>query len=163
MSRVIVPSIKMFRDNETPVFGTADWIAASVPAVLTVDLSADQIRTLFSSPVTIIPAQGVGTVVVPISAVFQYKAGVAAFTNDDTLSFGVGSKPVLTSGVGPAGTIVFSALTSQVCFFAPEADNEPQSNHENGAAVLFADTQDPGGLGDGTARLTTSFYIMVLR
>jgi hypothetical protein len=128
-----------------------------------IDLSSDDIRTLNSQPVTIIPAQGLGTVVVPISCVFQYDAGTVGFTNDDSLSFGVGAKPVLNSGTGPDGTVVFSVPISQVTYFVPLGDNEPQANHENGPAVLSADTTDPGGSGNGTARISVEYYVMRLR
>ena len=135
----------------------------SGPRVLYYDLTTEEIKTLFSAPVTVLPAQGVGTTIAAVAATFQYKAGSVGFTNDDTMSLGVGTKPVMNSGTAPDGTIAFSIPISQVSFFLNDGDNEPQANHENGPLVLSCDTQDPGGSGDGTGRLTVLYYVMKLR
>lgn len=139
------------------------FLIAGPRSLRVVDLSADDIRTLFSKPVTVIPAQGLGTVVVPISCVFQFTGGSVGFTNDDTCSFGVGTKPALNSGTAPDGIIAFSIPVAQVCYFVPLGDNEPQANHENAPAVLSADSTDPGGVGNGTGRISVEWYVMTLR
>lgn len=128
----------------------------------TFDLTAAQIATAGTAPVEIIPAQGVGTVNVPVSCVLQYKAGTVGFNNDSTCAILVGAKPVMSSGTAPDGTIVFSVTVDQVCYFGPLADNEPQSNHENAAVFFQAEAGDPGGTGNGRVRLILLYYVMAL-
>lgn len=57
------------------------------------DLTAAEIATLASAPVELIPSQGGGTVIVPVSAVFQYVPGTVAFGSDFTAQLEVGGDP----------------------------------------------------------------------
>ena len=127
------------------------------------DFTAAQLKTILSEPVAVIPALGANTVIVPFAGCFQYFAGSVGFTNDTGIIFGVGAKPVLTSGDDPGdGVIVFSATIPQVAMLGMIADNEPQDNHANQPAFLQGVTADPDGLGNGTARLSVLYYVMTL-
>jgi hypothetical protein len=128
-----------------------------------VDLTSAQIATLFTVPIEVLSAQGVGTVIVPVSASFQYFAGAVAFV--DTAHVAVGSVPgTLTFTFNFNADVAFNGLDSVIAFGQPSSLSPIQTSVENVPLYIFGVDQDPGdaGASDGTARVQFLYYVMNL-
>ena len=136
----------------------AEVKTTTVRAVIT----PDDLATAGNTPVELVPAAGIGTTLACVIGVVQYKAGTVGYNNDSTVAILIGSKPVMTSGSAPNGTIVFSATVDQVCFLANVADNEPQANHENAPLLFQCQDGDPGGSGNGLVMVEIRYTIVPL-
>ena len=110
----------------------------------------------------LVPAPGPGLTLACIMGIVQYKAGTVGYDNDSTVAILIGAKPVMSSGSAPDGTIVFTATVDQLCFLAPLADNEPQSNHENAPLFFQCQNGDPGGAGNGSVMVEIRYTIIPL-
>ena len=49
---------------------------------VTRDLTSTEIATLYSAPITLVPAMGAGVALIPVAGSFQYKPGTTAFVQD---------------------------------------------------------------------------------
>ena len=125
-------------------------------------ITPDDLAISGNTPVELVPAAGIGTTLACIMGVVQYKAGNVGYNNDSTVAILIGEKPVMSSGTAPDGTIVFSVTVDQICFLAPLADNEPQSNHENAPLLFQCQDGDPGGDGDGSVLVEIRYTIIPL-
>jgi hypothetical protein len=126
-----------------------------------VDLTSAQIATLFTVPIEVLSAQGVGKVIVPVSASFQYFAGAVAFVN--AVHVVVGSVPG-TATFNFNTDVAFNGLDSVIAFGQPSSSSPIQTSVENVPLYIFAVDQEPGdaGASDGTARVQFLYYVMDL-
>lgn len=147
---------------------TVQDVLDQVPGVsiqsATVNLTSDDILALASSPFQILPAQGPGTLAIPIGWFFLFLPGTTPYTGTGTnvqLHIGgvVVENPVLE-------TDVYAGISQKNLMYAA-ASQEPSDgftilasgidNQTNQAVKLAADS-DPTD-GDGTAKVTL-YYIL---
>jgi hypothetical protein len=127
---------------------------------VTWDLATADIAVLNGTPVTLVLAQGAGTLIVPVAASFHYKAGSVGFTQNAALSLVyAGDTTALLTGP----TIAFSGTTSQLGTFLPATAAQTLTEGENKALVLLASADPTIGTANGSGRITVFYYVMELR
>lgn len=138
--------------------------AAGVPLYASVTMTAAQINLTAGVPVTIVPAQGSGTVIVPLSVTYGYHYGSAPFTIPSPIApnfdlfWGDGSSVAVGTAIGTgaglldqtADTILISGLTSTtgIVSASPALTN---------TAIVFA---DPGGATTGGTGSTVTVNVI---
>lgn len=140
-----------------------DLPAAGSVQTTVLDMVAGQFATIGSVPVNLVPAQGVGTVVLPISGVLQYKAGTVGFSNSNpvpTLAFAtVPTEAVLTFVTGSWADLVSMVVFPQL---GEVVQPKIQSDCENVALVLTSEDGDDPGLelgSDGVVRVVVRWTL----
>lgn len=108
-----------------------------------VDLTAAQVATLGSFPVTVVPAPGATGALWLVSAIAQYDPGTVAFATDEPLALSIGA------GSWDSGTLLLSGLSDSLSTFGLGFAQSPGAD----TALTVSADGDPGGLG---AILTSS-------
>lgn len=136
--------------------GNATWQASGSSAIQssTVIVSAAQILALHTTPITIVPAQGASTAIVPISMTVEYIYVSAAYATDQTLIFTYGGGTWLTLSSA-------LALTQNTFYFRNLQQNAGVSGsntYANGAFRITTPTSNPTA-GDATLKITTYYAV----
>ena len=79
---------------------------------VSVPLTLAQLTTMYTTPVSIIPAQGAGTLIEVQSCVLDLKYGSAAFTSGGTVTIGYGATQATVAASTAAATIASTVLTT---------------------------------------------------
>ena len=79
---------------------------------VSVPLTAAQINTIYTTPISVIPAQGAGTLIEVQSCVLDLKYGSAAFTSGGTVTIGYGTTQATVAASTAAATIASTVLTT---------------------------------------------------
>lgn len=151
-------------DAATGVFTQAPAAGGSSFLTSTTTLNAAAILTMQSIPVQLVAAPGVGKVIQPFYAVYQYKAGAIPFFDTSggvRLGLLIGSSVNYQDRV-PAGGFI-DQLTNQIATDGGDQILDTQANLENGA--LFVSQDSTGGdfsAGDGSLVITVYYAIVTL-
>jgi hypothetical protein len=144
-------------DWETPGAGGGLVSTGAIP------LSAADITTLFSAPVTIIPAPGAGKAISLISGLVLYKFNSVAFDGPLHAGLNYSSLPNPQSDALIVLNDVFKQTASTFSAGLQAQETEPYyptANIEN-AAIVLAGNAD-AMVGDGTAVVICTYYIVDL-
>lgn len=141
-----------------PTVGKIDGFTVGIASVT---LTAAQVLAIFTTPVTVVPAQGAGLMIVPVSAVFNYTFVTRAYTD------GGGVMELL---VGWAGGTACQFPTAGFWDQAFSQIHRPAQTDIGGllnSAVVNAPLQvghsvaNPT-LGDGTLKIEVVYYVIVV-
>jgi hypothetical protein len=139
--------VPLARTSDTTVRKAAVG-ALGVVQVVTVNVSAAAVSTLFSSPVTIIPAQGAGTVITVVGALLQWVAGTQTYSFDPN---GGGSFFLSSLSQGVAGNVFPPPYDPSFVTLGPgETTIEPIAASEN-VPLLLSMAVDYGNCGPVTS------------
>lgn len=141
--------------------GVATWQASGAGSGLlqqsTVTITSAQIKNIFSVPVSIVAAQGAGTVIYPLSYTITMAYGTAVYAGDITLRFFIGA-----GAVGVDSAILLqsqnycsqrSAITNLGVGGVNFLDNAP--------LTLTTATSNPT-LGDSDIKVIATYYVINL-
>jgi hypothetical protein len=142
--------------------------AGGTPQTVTVTLTSAQVQSLKASPVTLIPAPGVGNYLNIVAVVLQYKAGSTPYAVPSgghfSLLLGVGgsaSGPIESSDLSATGFLDQSQNHSRVPRISSIAN--AQSNLENRALMVTNDGGAEWTAGDGTIVVTVNYNVVALQ
>lgn len=134
-----------------------EWCRANLPQRASVELTAAQVRDLFNTKITIVPAQGPGTVIKVISAFAQLTYGTAGF--DHTTG-----ELILENTGASAGQMKALGLKSSVdvgLMFTPvEAQSDTDQLPPNSALRVTADSV--ATVGDSTVKIFVTFEVITI-
>lgn len=125
--------------------------------VIQVNLSSADIKSLNSSPKTIINAPGSGKIIVPINMMISYTYGTAAYTSGGNLFFEWGS----AAATSAANSTVFTTASNTVGQFVPTNTVATAAAAGNQAFRLTNQTAN-FATGDGTAVVTVWYRVLTL-
>jgi hypothetical protein len=128
--------------------------------VATVPISSAELLALDTAPVVLVPAQGAGFVVEPLSLAFRFHPGGVAYSSAASLTLGTPATPDIVQPFGPSATDVLGGGINAdriTPFAAPSAPHD-------GAAVenqpLVLGSNGPITLGNGTLTVTTVYLVL---
>jgi hypothetical protein len=132
---------------------------------VTVTLTAAQVQSLLTTPVTLVAAQGPGTYINAISAVLQYKFGTTPYTASGggfaiTIGPPANGDPVLTSS-GAHGFI--TQTTNAMAIAAAVGQGDVQTNLANQPLMVGNNGNAPWTGGDGTVTITVFYIVLTLQ
>src|SRR5262249_51319960 len=104
---------------------------------LIVDITSTQLASLFTSPLTVVPAQGAGTIILPVVGAVHYKPGSVGFTNNRQVGLFLSSVQI-TAG----NSISFTGTTAQIAPFSNSSTVQTESTIENTDLLLKTLTGD---------------------
>lgn len=168
----------VYADNITILGdGTPKHPLSAVPGAslkASVSLTSAQLLTLGSIPVEIVPAPGAGKTILPLGALYRYKAKTTAYdlsaATSPVLSLQTNPNPSsnnIVAELSNAGTFGVDTLTdSQALFFSEANSLDADAPNEN--APLIVTTIDTSAsnagfdmtLGDGTMEVTVIYAIV---
>jgi len=126
------------------------------PLQTKVSLSSAQILTLGSSPVTLVPAQGAGKVIIPISVVLNYNFVTSAYSTVTNLFIASPSSPTSITRNGVLGFV------SDACTFdAPINSGASNALTGNEALIITTTGGNPTG-GDSTLDVYVTYVIITI-
>lgn len=125
--------------------------------MIQVNLSSADIKSLNSSPKTIINAPGAGKIIVPVNMMISYTYGTAAYTSGGNLFFEWNTAACTSA----ANSSVFTTAASTVAQFVPTNTTATQTAAGNQALRLTNQTAN-FATGDGTAVVTVWYRVLTL-
>lgn len=128
-------------------------------------LSSAQILALHSTPLEIVPAPGVGKIILPISAVIQYFAGATPYTVNAGDTFMLLPEGAASIGFGyqADATGLIDQAINQIGNFGPtEISSSLSSASGKGLSVAESDGGTPFSGGDGTVKITVLYVVVDL-
>src|SRR5262249_25160128 len=140
-------------------------VAADLPGVVlsttTTTLSSANILALLGTPITLVPAPGVGFVIVPIMAVIEFFCGGLAYTDAGgavSISSGSASAPLASNAI----FLVTVSPNKRIQTFpwpgATDTAGNPPTD-DNGALVISKATNNFAA-GTGTAKVIVHYYVV---
>jgi hypothetical protein len=142
-------------------------VAADLPgavlSVATLTLTSAQILALHGTPVQIVPAPSAGQVLLPVSAVMQYKYGSAAYANVTNAQIVISPAGLLGSTDEPIQVTAanFIDQTSNQLSLVSADGNGPQSDW-NAAALVVANEGGSGEFTTGNGTIVVTLWYMTL-
>ena len=129
----------------------------NIVSVTTVLVAPASILTLDSIPVTLVPAQGEDTIIVPVSVVVIYHTGDTAFNDVAAISISYDNIGVLPFSLGNLAT---NGLTSKIIASSELSySGVSESIVNNKSIVLYTDAPVTGP-GTGHLHVATSWYFL---
>lgn len=139
-------------------FGTGRPIARSYSKT-TIALTSAQILLLLGTPVQVVPAPGVGKMIIPLWARIDFSGGSVAYTNaGGAVGFNLGSRTVQAVAEGMI-TTVSPNKTHQFTPFAAGVDTAANPPTDENAALTISKITNNYAAGNGTA-LVTVYYVV---
>ena len=126
------------------------------PLQTKVSLSSAQILTLGSSPVTLVPAQGAGKVIIPISVVLDYKFVTSGYSTNTNVFITSASSPTSITRTGVL------AFVSDACTFdAPINSGASNALTGNESLQISTGAGNPTG-GDSTLDVYVTYVVITI-
>lgn len=170
-SGTIADTITLINQNANTVFAGPSSGAAAQPSFrslvaqdlpfTTIALSSAQILALLGTPVTLVPAPGVGFTVVPIMIVIKFFGGSAAYTDaGGAVTFSNGSMSATL-----ASNAIFLVTTSpnrriQTFPWPGATDTAGNPPSDDNAAFQISKITNNFAAGNGTATILTWYYVV---
>jgi len=135
-------------------------VAADLPQTVTT-LSSANILALLGTPITLVPAPGVGFRIVPLTIQIVLFGGAAAYTDaGGAVSFSIGS-----SSAPLANNNVFLVTTSpnkriQVFAWPGDLDTAGNPPTDDNAALTISKVTNNFAAGNGTAKITVQYLVL---
>lgn len=141
----------------------ADLPGAPIAALQTavVALSSANLLALLGTPITLVPAPGVGFRIVPISILIAFFGGSAAYTDaGGAVSFSAGS-----ASAALGSNAIFLVTTSpnkrmQVFPWPGDTDTAGNPPTDDNAALQISKATNNFAAGNGTAKITVSYLVL---
>lgn len=134
---------------------------------VSVDVSSDDLLNAKAAPIVLIPALDSGFIVVPTTAIFQYKTVATDYTLGDATQLFIGSSvnPLVVDVLLPIPATILSGGTpgNMIGVFpAGNAVSYTQSWFENQSLVLTHNGTAELTLGDGTATVKVYYTVIAV-
>jgi hypothetical protein len=140
-------------------------VAADLPGVIlsttTTVLSSANILALLGTPVTLVPAPGVGFAIIPINIIIKFFAGSVAYTDaGGAVSFAAGtaSGPLLSNAIFLVTTSPNKRIQSFVWPGATDTAGNPPT--DDNAALVISKATNNFAAGNGTATIIVNYLIV---
>lgn len=146
-----------------PSWKTLPTIPAQTLFQATVTMTAAQFRNLSGTPVQIVPAQGTGTVIIPVSALGKLNISSTGFGSGSAVKFYYGPTSLETpvyfaSGTFDGGSSGYYQATAQNTV---STSTIPAGNIENTGIYISVNSSNFTGGGTSTTVTITLFYNVV--
>lgn len=119
---------------------TTSGIDPTLIQYVSVPLTLGQLQALNTAPVSVIAAQGAGTLIEVTSAVLELVYGSAAFTGGGTVQLSYGNATTYPASVTIAATVFTTFAANQAILFAGAMAVTATTNTLNKAIFLFGNT-----------------------
>lgn len=119
-----------------------------------VSLSQAQILTLGTNPVTLVPAQGAGKVIFPVSVVMNYKFGTLAYSTSVNVLITSPSSPTSILRTGILG------FTANVCTFDTPINSGASNPLTPNEPLQISTGSSNPTVGDSTLDVYVTYYIL---
>jgi len=140
-------------------------VAADFPGVLlqttTTALSSAQLLALLGTPVSLVPAPGVGFTIVPLMIVIEFFGGSAAYTDAGgavSLNIGTASQALSTNAIFTTATSPNKQIQRINGFAATDTAGNPPTD-DNGALTISKATNNFAA-GNGTAKVLVHYLVL---
>ena len=129
----------------------------------TVTMTSSQFRNLATNYIQIVPAQGVGTVIIPVSAIGKLNFSSTPFSGGSAVKFYYGSLSSIETPVFfPSGTFDDSnSAYYQANYQATSSSGIPTANIENTGLYISVNSSNFSGGGSSNTVVITLFYNVV--
>lgn len=135
-------------------------VAADLPQTVTT-LSSAQILALLGTPITLVPAPGVGFRIVPLVIQIVFFGGAAAYTDAGgavSLNIGSMSQALVSNGIFLVTQSPNKAIQQIGGFSATDTAGNPPTD-DNGAMTISKATNNFAA-GNGTAKITVQYLVL---
>jgi hypothetical protein len=138
--------------------------ASSITQQVTVTLTQTQINTMFTTPITLVAAQGAGTVILPQSVTVKVANGGTAFTGGGALALAyAGGVGTITQSTAIAAAVVINTSTTAPSYGATALAYASVSGSDlrNAAVTLSNGTAVfAGGAASATMQVTLTYTVL---